>query len=126
MTREDVETFIKTQSQLEELYTEISILSKKSQNDALNKFKLKFVNQLLDEANQLLGDKNKPFNDFSSFDEEDMPTNSDVALILSQYLSCLENSRTENTMQYVKSWYWVIDGERSDIRTNMPKKIKGE
>ena len=64
MKREEVNTFEKLQAQLEGLHTEISSLSKKSQNDALNKFKLKFVNQILSEANLLLGEKYKPFNDF--------------------------------------------------------------
>ncbi|MHA8061418.1 hypothetical protein PQG22_09095 [Aquirufa beregesia] len=47
MTKQEVDTFEKVQSQLDGLHSEISALSKKSQNDALNKFKLKFVNQIL-------------------------------------------------------------------------------
>jgi thiamine biosynthesis lipoprotein ApbE len=43
MKKDEVEFFIKIQSQMEELYNEISILSKKSQLDALNDFKLSFV-----------------------------------------------------------------------------------
>ena len=68
MTKKEIDTFEKLQSQLEGLHTEISALSKKSQNDVLNKFKLKFVNQVLENANKLLGFKYKPFNDFDLFD----------------------------------------------------------
>ena len=54
MNKEEVDTFEKVQAQIDGLHTEISALSKKSQNDALNKFKLKFVNQILVEDNVLL------------------------------------------------------------------------
>ena len=124
MTQQEVDSFEKVQSQLEGLHTEISALSKKSQNDALNKFKLKFVNQILSEANRLLGDKYRPFPDFTLFDENDLPTNSDVAMMLTQYLSCFEKLRADNVTQEFGVWYWVIDKKKSDIKTVMPKKIK--
>lgn len=41
MNNEQVELFIKLQSQLESSYEEISLLSKKKPNDVLNKFKTK-------------------------------------------------------------------------------------
>jgi len=127
MTKQDINTFEKLQAQLEGLYSEISALSKKSQNNALNKFKLKFVNQILSEANSLLGDNYKPFKDFELFDENDMPTNSDAAMMLTQYLNCLEKLRADNIKRqdsYPHNWYWVIGGKLSDIRTTTPKIIK--
>lgn len=127
MTKKDVDTFEKLQAQLDGLHTEISALSKKSQNDALNKFKLKFVNQIISEANDLLGDKYKPFKDFELFDENDMPTNSDVAMMLTQYLNCLEKLRADNIKresEYPHNWYWVVEGKLSNIRTVTPKIIK--
>lgn len=96
MTQQEVDTFEKIQAQLKGLHTEISVLSKKSQNDALNKFKLKFINQILSEANKLLGTKHKPFNDFDLFDEESMPTNSDAALMITQYINCFEKLCADN------------------------------
>jgi len=124
MKKNEVELFIKIQSQMEELYTEISILSKKSQNDALNEFKLSFVNTLLKEANGLLNEKYQPFKDFKGFDKDKVPTNSDVVMILSQYLTCLENMRVDNIdTNSVFGWCWVIDKEVSKIRTTKPKKF---
>jgi hypothetical protein len=121
MTREEVERFIKVQSQMEELNSEIGILSKKSPNDPLNEFKLQFVNDLLGDANKFLGDKYKPFKEFSSFDESKMPSNSDVVMILSQYLRCLENLRCDNiAYELLTGWYWVINGKKSDIQTKSP------
>jgi hypothetical protein len=126
MKKKDVDVFEKLQAQLDGLHLEISSLSKKSQNDALNKFKLKFVNQILREANDLLGDKYKPFSDFGLFDENDLPTNSDVAMMLTQYLSCFEKLRADNVTKEERGikWYWMVDGKMSDIRTVMPKIIK--
>jgi len=96
MAKERINTFEKLQVQLEGLYIEISTLSKKHQNDALNKFKLKFINQILLDANYLLGKKYKPFIDFDLFDENDMPTNSDAAMMLKQYLACFERFKYDN------------------------------
>ena len=84
------ELFDKTYGQLESLHSEISLLSKKSPVDAVNKFKLKLINNVLESANQILGEKNRPFNDFTVFNEDDLPNNSDVVMILSQYISCIK------------------------------------
>lgn len=127
MTKEEIDTFEKLQAQLNGLYIEISSLSKKSQNDALNKFKLKFVNQILIDANELLGNQYKPFKDFSTFDESDIPSNSDVTMMLTQYLNCFEKLRADNIVldsDYETDWYWKINGKQSNIRTTIPQKIK--
>ena len=123
MNKNEVENFIKIQSQMEEMHNEISILSKKSQNDALNEFKLSFVNNLLEEANGILNEKFKPFKDFKGFDKEKLPTNSDVVMVLSQYLTCLENMRVDNIQGDYDEWHWIIDKKESGIRTRKPKKL---
>ena len=64
---------------------EFGILSGKKPNDPINVFKLKYVNKALEAANDVLGD-DKPYDDFEKFSEEDLPTNSDVLMILSLYL----------------------------------------
>lgn len=90
MKKSEIELLNKTCGQLESLHSEISLLSKKSPVDAVNKFKLKLINSVLESANQLLGEKDKPFKDFTVFNEDDLPNNSDVVMILSQYISCIE------------------------------------
>lgn len=47
MNRKDVDEFEKLSVQLQSIYDELSILSKESPNDAVNKFKLNFINKLL-------------------------------------------------------------------------------
>ncbi len=95
MTEKEIDKFEKIQSQLNGFYAEVGILSKKNPNDALNKFKLNFINQILKEATQLLVDEYKPFQGFDTFNVDEIPTNSDVTMILEQYLSCLEKLRSD-------------------------------
>ncbi|TKI54818.1 hypothetical protein E8L90_04825 [Brevibacillus antibioticus] len=118
----DISHFEKVEAQLQGLFNEITALSKKKPDDAINKFKLKFVNQIIVEANKILKQE-KPFPDFYSFEEDDLPTNSDVVMILSQYISCLEKLRSDNITSNLGSWYWRVKGEQTSIKTAPPKKI---
>lgn len=133
MTEKEIDTFEKVQTQLEGMYKEISILSKKSQNDGVSLFKLKFINIILLDSNNILGNTYKPFDKFDIFDEDSIPTNSDVAIILNQYLNCFEKLRADNIYvnkfyngnKYESEWLWKIKGENSKtIKTSEPKKIK--
>ncbi|WP_292740858.1 hypothetical protein [Nostoc sp. JL31] len=101
MKRKDVDEFEKLSGQLQGIYEEISVLSKKSPNDAVNKFKLNFINQLLNGSNGFLEEKYRPFKEFSEFDTDDVPQNSDVVLMLSQYVAA---------MKQFKSTYYGLDG----------------
>lgn len=130
MSEIDINEFRKILNQLEGLHLEMASLSKKSYTDAINKFKLKLVNQVLNRTNEVLGESYRPFPDFSQFDEEDLPTNSDVSLVLSQYINCMESLREENIyskIEYTASgsvakicWLW----EETEIETYPPKNIK--
>ena len=121
----DVERFERINAQLEGVYEEITALSKKSPNDGVNKFKLRLVNKILQDANLIFDDRHKPFDDFAVFDEDALPSNSDVAFILAQYLNCMENLRSENIKEadFGGEWYWVVNGKRSSDRTAPPKKL---
>lgn len=90
------QAFHKVYAQIEALHGEISLLSKKNPNDAVSKFKLQFINEALRGANSILTNKQRPFADFSEFDEANIPTTSDVTLILAQYLGCLHEVRLDN------------------------------
>jgi hypothetical protein len=132
MNKQDINNFEKTQSQLEGLLVEVTNLAKKSPNDGLNKFKLKFINEIILNSNKILGKDYKPLDSFEKFDEDDLPTNSDVTFILSQYLSCFEKLRSDNIFRkqeydgnrYFYEWFWVVDKSKSTIKTSPPKKIK--
>lgn len=119
----DVSFFEKVQAQLQGLFDEIGALSKKKPDDAINQFKLKIINPIMSQANKLLDGDYKPFSDFEQFDDESLPTNSDVLLVLSQYLNCLEKIRADNIVIYGSGWVWTKNGVRTEIRTAPPKKI---
>lgn len=126
----EIDIFEKTLNQLEALHVEISNLSKKNNNDALNPFKLKLVNQIIKSSNKILGVKYRPFEDFESFDVDELPSNSDVTLVLSQYLNCMESFREKNISSEIE-WthsgsvakiYWFWNGTKRE--TYSPKNIK--
>ena len=120
MNDNDIQKFEKLKTQIEEMYKEISILSKKSPDSPINKFKLNFVNRLLSISNEILVEKYKPFEDFSVFDEEDLPSNSDIVMIISQYIDCLEKFKLDNVTMLSGDWYWLIGGKASSIKTTRP------
>lgn len=124
MKKNQVESFLKLQPQLKSAYEEISLLSKKKPTDSINKFKLKFINSMLDRANEILKEKYQPFPDeFKLFDEDDLPNNSDVVFILSHYLTSLEKLRCDNIKKetmYPHRWMWTIDNKLSDYETERP------
>jgi hypothetical protein len=122
LKEKEFELFINICGQLEVFHAEISALSKKKPNDAINKFKLKFINKVLEDANKLLKEKYKPFADFDYFKEDEIPTNSDITMMLSQYLQSMEKLRIDNIFCVDYEWYWKIDNKRSKIKTNHPSK----
>lgn len=126
MKPDDVQMFEKLHSQIEALHSEIGALSKKTPNDALNMFKLTLINGLIRETNSLLTGDYKPLHGFEAFSEDDIPTNSDVTMVLAQYLNCLEKLRADNIQQNEMKgiWYWIINGRLSDIRTAPPHKLR--
>lgn len=133
MKRKDVDEFEKLSGQLQGIYEELSVLSKKSPNDAVNKFKLKFINQLLRGSNEFLGEKYRPFDDFSEFDSDDVPQNSDVVFMLSQYLQSFEKLRADSVVFRHGSWQWTINADKGEtgdehglvyISTIRPKRLR--
>lgn len=78
----------KVLDQVRTLKYEFQALSGKKPNDVVNGFKVKYVNQTLTDANAVLGE-NKPYQNFELFSDEELPTNSDVLMILSLYLDRL-------------------------------------
>lgn len=124
MNEEEVELFIKCYTQTQSIYNEITALSKKKPNEAVNKFKLRFINQILENANQLLKGNYKPFADFEKFEEDEIPTTSDITMIFAQYLDSMEKLHSDNIKYGQNNWYWIIDGKLSEIKTKyLSKKI---
>lgn len=122
MNREEIESFEKVFTQLLSFHQETSVLVKKDPDGVMNKFKLNLINKVIAKANELVGET-KPFEDFDSFDiEGDLPFNSDVAMILGQYINCMELIRKDNVHMFSGRWYWNVDGDtnKDTIRTTDP------
>ncbi|AUQ63189.1 hypothetical protein [Phaeobacter inhibens] len=119
-SEQDIENLEKLIGQLKALHTEISVLSKKSPSDAVNTFKLKLINKSLAFGNEVLGASYKPFDDFEAFDSDDMPSNSDVTMVLAQYLEEAERYRSDNVTMSSGWYYYKLNGERSAIRSAPP------
>ena len=122
-TKEDVESLEKLIGQLKSLHAEITALAKKSPSDAVNLFKIKLINKVLELGNRILGDQYRPFADFLVFDSEDMPSTSDVALVLGQYIEEAERFRSDHVVMDTGWWYYKVGGRKSDIRSGPPSKI---
>lgn len=126
MTRAEVEALEKIFGQMEGVHSEISALAKKSPNDGLNKFKLRFVNSTIASANAILAGGYVPFADFQKFDEDDLPTNSDVAFIVGQYIEELERLRADNIRPYQGRWAYRLPESETQVFTAPPKKLRNK
>ena len=123
-TIEDIQNFEKIQTQLISLHGELSLSSKKAPNDSVNIFKLKLINTVISKANDILENENLPFDDFNQFDVEEIPSNSDVVLVLGQYINCLDERKITRIIRVVTGyWYWRLNGEKTEIVTSEPKKV---
>jgi len=118
----DIDEFEAVEAQLGSAREELLILVKKSPHDALSKFKLSVINGLLVRANGLLGEQ-CPMRDFEQFDVDAIPSASDAAMVLGQYLAALENLRVKHITNNLGSWYWLVEAQRSTRRTYHPRKL---
>jgi hypothetical protein len=122
-TNEEIEMLEKLVGQLQGLHSEIGTLAKKSPNDAVNPFKLKLVNKILEMGNLVLGDKYKPFEGFDTFEDDDAPSTSDVTMVVAQYMEEAERYRSDNVKMDGGRWKYVLNGRASDVMSGPPTKI---
>ena len=118
LTKDDVDEFGKLEAHIEACKSEFSTLSKAKPDVPLNKFKIGIINQYLGRVNKLIGTKHYPIAGFEEFDEDSLPTNSDVVMVLTNYSAALETWRSANLKKELYSWKWNI--EDADITTDLP------
>jgi hypothetical protein len=122
--KSEIENLEKLMGQLQGLHAEITSLAKKSPSDAVNGFKLKLINKVINFGNEVLGEQYRPFDDFERFNLEDVPSTSDVAMVLGQYIEEAERYRSDNVkMEGLNRWVYVLNGKATEIRTAPPSKI---
>ena len=105
MKPEDIERFEELWSKLVSIKNDVALLSSKKPSDQLNKFKIKYINDVIAKVNTLIGE-DKPYDDFDVFDEVDLPTNSDALMIINLYLNGMERYRKHNSTEKVVGLDW--------------------
>ncbi len=87
-TKEKVSKFQLLYPMLNSIYTEIKELSKKKQDDTLNKLKVRMINKILKQIKELLD--SEPAAEFIDLlDDATLPTNSDAVLTLAQFKTAM-------------------------------------
>lgn len=111
-TNADVDQFLMLRELVTGLYEEMKDLTRKSSKETLNEFKIKSLNRVLIPLKELL--KEQPTAMFlDTLEEDSLPTNSDVVIVLSQYLSAMK--------KYEERYYRVSPGtytKRWDTKEN--------
>jgi len=94
-TDEQAATYDRLVPMLEAAHREMTELSKKKQDGVVNTLKIKMLNRLLTELSKVL--ENDHSHDFvDMLDEEMLPQNSDVVLVLSQWQAALRQFRVKH------------------------------
>ncbi len=107
-SEKNVDEFKLLSEMLKSQKIEFDLLSKKKADGALNKMKIKMTNRVLEPLKSLLTNE-ESHNFLDILDEENLPTNSDVVLILSQYEAAIskftERYFRQDKGSYSKRWF---------------------
>ena len=122
-TLADIEKLEKTMGQLAAIHREMSLLSRKSPNDAVNTFKLKLINGVIRATNEALGEAYVPIDGFLGFEEDSVPSTSDVVFVVAQYLEEVERYRQDNVVVDEYERVYVLDGSPSRIAADPKKRV---
>jgi len=99
-SEEQVEKFRMLSKLINSIYSELKEFAKKKPDEALNKFKIKTINRVLEQIKDILS--SEPTSDFLDLlDEETIPSNSDAVLIIGQFKAAMEQ---------FKNTYYRSDG----------------
>lgn len=104
---------------VESMHEEFGKLSQKNTDGPVNRFKLGLVNELIVRTNRFLN--RSVISGFDAFDLEELPSNSDVLIVLAQHRSALEAFRCSHIHYDDPDWCWICDDY---LRTSPPSKIK--
>ena len=122
-TRDEIERLEKTIGQLGAIHREISVLSKKSPNDAMNSFKLRMVNRVIRVANDVLGKAYIPIDEFTQFEDDEAPSTSDVVFVIAQYIEEIKRFQRDNIVGQGIRRVYVLNGAPSSIHAD--SKLRG-
>ena len=109
-SQEQTNKFDFCQPMLESLFREMKELSKKAPDGRLNTMKVKMINRVLADVKTALSDE-PTMAYLDLLDDETLPSNSDVVLILGQYTAAAHQFKGEyhkhDTLQGGTRWFTV-------------------
>lgn len=120
MKKAEMDALEKANGKLDALHKEIGILSKKAPNDAVNKFKLGYINGIIEEANGVLGSSRLPLPGFKQFDADELPSNSDITMVAAQYLEALDLLRSASITIHHGRWKYSLEDSDENFFTAPP------
>lgn len=102
----DVDQFEMLRPMLDKLRNEMRELSKKKQDGVLNQLKVEMINRVLEQVKELLS-KEASVQFLDLLDTDNLPTNSDVVLILSQYDAALSafHAKYHGMDGFISRWF---------------------
>lgn len=91
---------------------EFDLLSKKKADEQLNPMKIKIVNRVLEPLKKLF-EHEESHRFLDALNEDEMPTNSDVVLIISQYETAIKEFKSryylKDKYQYPHTFRWMTE-----------------
>jgi len=120
LTKAEVDRLERMIGQIDVIRKEMAGLARKSPSDAVNAFKLKLINKVLVDANELLGERYRPFAEFSVFDDDAVPSTSDVTFIMAQYAEGVDLFRSGYVHWNAGTWCYRISDSTETMRTSPP------
>lgn len=107
-TDEQIKLYDTISRLLRAAFNEVKEFSKKKQDELLNEKKVKMINRLLEKTKEVL--KEEPTVDFLDLlDENELPSNSDAVLTMSQYISALDQFYRDH--HHDESWGIELGGD---------------
>lgn len=108
-TDEQVKLYLTINPLLKSAFDEVKEFSKKKQDEELNIKKVKMINRLLEKAKEIL--KDEPTVDYLELlDEDELPTNSDAVLTMSQFISAMNKYHDDHYHYENNMLSWDNDG----------------
>lgn len=96
ITSRDIDKFECVYPLLVSITKSITVLSSKKPNDPVSEFKVDQINKILRQCNSILGE-NRPDIEFEEFDNDTLPQNSDVVVMLELYMASMDKFKVSNS-----------------------------
>jgi hypothetical protein len=105
LTPEEIADYKLVTPLLENLHSEMSELSRKKQDGALNKLKIRHINRILVKVEAILGDDPSVVY-LEKLDEDDVPQNSDAVVVLGQWRAAMKQFQSKHTSTRSGTMLW--------------------